>query len=90
MSSTRLLVLGAVRILEPVHGCFVRRELLTWRVEQWATINAGSIYNALGTLGTRTFERESGWAERGEARLLATWRSPGVIRGPSGRRPAPY
>ena len=53
MSSTRLLVLGAVRIFQPVHGYFVRRELLTWRVEQWAKINPGSIYNAL-----RTLERE--------------------------------
>jgi DNA-binding PadR family transcriptional regulator len=50
MSSTRLLMLGAVRIFQPVHGYFVRRELLTWRVEQWASINPGSIYNALRTL----------------------------------------
>jgi DNA-binding PadR family transcriptional regulator len=50
MSSTRLLILGAVRIFQPVHGYFVRRELLTWRVEQWANINPGSIYNALRTL----------------------------------------
>jgi DNA-binding PadR family transcriptional regulator len=50
MSSTRLLILGAVRIFHPVHGYFVRRELLTWRVEQWAKINPGSIYNALRTL----------------------------------------
>jgi DNA-binding PadR family transcriptional regulator len=50
VSSTRLLMLGAVRIFQPVHGYFVRRELLTWRVEQWANINPGSIYNALRTL----------------------------------------
>jgi DNA-binding PadR family transcriptional regulator len=50
MSSTRLLMLGAVRIFQPVHGYFVRRELLTWRVERWANINPGSIYNALRTL----------------------------------------
>ena len=50
MSSTRLLMLGAVRIFQPVHGYFVRRELLTWRVDQWAKINPGSIYNALRTL----------------------------------------
>jgi len=50
MSSTRLLMLGAVRIFQPVHGYFVRRELLTWRVDQWAKINPGSIYNALKTL----------------------------------------
>lgn len=50
MSSTRLLMLGAVRIFQPVHGYFVRRELLTWRVDQWAKLNPGSIYNALRTL----------------------------------------
>jgi len=50
MSATRLLMLGAVRIFQPVHGYFVRRELLTWRVDQWAKINPGSIYNALRTL----------------------------------------
>jgi DNA-binding PadR family transcriptional regulator len=50
MSSTRLLVLGAVRILQPVHGYNVRRELLSWRAEQWANIAPGSIYSALKTL----------------------------------------
>jgi DNA-binding PadR family transcriptional regulator len=50
MSSTRLLVLGAVRIFQPVHGYDVRRELLSWRVEQWANVAPGSIYNALKSL----------------------------------------
>jgi DNA-binding PadR family transcriptional regulator len=50
VSSTRLLMLGAVRIFQPVHGYFVRRELLTWRADQWAKLNPGSIYNALRTL----------------------------------------
>jgi DNA-binding PadR family transcriptional regulator len=50
MSSTRLLMLGAVRIFQPVHGYFVRRELLTWRADQRAKINPGSIYNALRAL----------------------------------------
>src|SRR5581483_11060930 len=50
MSSTRLLVLGVVRIFQPVHGYDVRRELLSWRVDQWANVAPGSIYNALKTL----------------------------------------
>jgi DNA-binding PadR family transcriptional regulator len=50
MSTTRLLVLGVVRIFQPVHGYYVRRELLTWRVEEWAHVNPGSIYGALRTL----------------------------------------
>ncbi|HVX44487.1 MAG TPA: PadR family transcriptional regulator [Mycobacteriales bacterium] len=50
MSTTRLMVLGAVRIFQPAHGYFLRRELLSWNVEQWANINPGSIYNALRSL----------------------------------------
>jgi DNA-binding PadR family transcriptional regulator len=50
MSATRLLVLGVVRIFQPVHGYSVRRELLTWKVEDWAHVKPGSIYNALRTL----------------------------------------
>ena len=47
MSVTRLLVLGAVRIFQPAHGYLVRRELLSWRVEEWANVQPGSIYHAL-------------------------------------------
>lgn len=50
MSSTRLLVLGAVRFMQPVHGYDVRRELLTWRIEGWTNVKGGSIYSALKTL----------------------------------------
>jgi DNA-binding PadR family transcriptional regulator len=49
-STTRLLVLGVVRIFQPVHGYDVRRELMTWRAHEWASIKPGSIYNALKTL----------------------------------------
>jgi DNA-binding PadR family transcriptional regulator len=49
-SSTRLLVLGVVRIFQPVHGYDVRRELLGWRANEWANVAPGSIYNALKTL----------------------------------------
>jgi DNA-binding PadR family transcriptional regulator len=50
MSSTRLLVLGVVRILQPVHGYEVRRELRSWQLEDWANIQVGSVYSALKTL----------------------------------------
>jgi DNA-binding PadR family transcriptional regulator len=50
VSTTRLLVLGVVRIFQPVHGYDVRRELATWRAEEWANVAPGSIYNALKTL----------------------------------------
>jgi DNA-binding PadR family transcriptional regulator len=47
---TRLLVLGAVRILQPVHGYDVRRELQSWRLEEWTNAQPGSVYSALKTL----------------------------------------
>jgi DNA-binding PadR family transcriptional regulator len=50
MSVTRLLVLGVVRIFQPTHGYFVRRELASWQVAEWAHLNPGSIYNALRAL----------------------------------------
>ena len=60
MSSTRLLVLGVVRIFQPVHGYDVRRELLSWRVDQWANVAPGSIYNALKTLTKEKFLKVAG------------------------------
>lgn len=49
-SSTRMLLLGAVRLFEPVNGYQIRRELVSWRVDEWAHINPGSIYSGLETL----------------------------------------
>lgn len=49
-TSTRLLVLGAVRETGPVHGYDLRRELLSWGAAEWANVTPGSIYNALKTL----------------------------------------
>lgn len=48
--ATRLLVLGVVRIFEPANAYQLRRELLSWQVEQWANINPGSVYGQLATL----------------------------------------
>jgi DNA-binding PadR family transcriptional regulator len=50
MSATRLLVLGVIRIMQPVHGYDVRRELLSWRMEELANVKPGSIYSAIRTL----------------------------------------
>lgn len=50
MQATRLLVLGAVRVMQPVHGYDVRRELLSWRIEDTANVKPGSVYSALKTL----------------------------------------
>ncbi|ADB35308.1 transcriptional regulator, PadR-like family [Kribbella flavida DSM 17836] len=50
MSTTRLLLLGVVRIFQPAYGYQLRRELLSWEVQHWANINPGSIYTGLRTL----------------------------------------
>jgi DNA-binding PadR family transcriptional regulator len=50
MSTTRLLLLGAVRIFQPAHGYLIRRELISGQVEDWAHVNPGSIYSGLRTL----------------------------------------
>ena len=49
-STTRLLVLGVVRIFQPVHGYDLKRELVSWHVEEWASLATGSIYSQLKTL----------------------------------------
>ena len=50
MSATRLLVLGVIRIEQPVHGYDVRRELLSWRLEENTNVKPGSVYSAIRTL----------------------------------------
>jgi DNA-binding PadR family transcriptional regulator len=47
MSTTRMLMLGLISWLEPVHGYQVRRELTSWNVENWTDLKPGSIYHAL-------------------------------------------
>ncbi len=49
-TETRLLLLGSVLSFEPVNAYQLRRELLTWRVDQWAHVKPGSIYSGLATL----------------------------------------
>ena len=50
MSATRLLILGALRFMQPTHGYNIRRELESWRAEEWANIAYGSIYFALNKM----------------------------------------
>ena len=56
MSTTRLLLLGVVRIFQPAYGYQLRRELITWEVQHWANINPGSIYTGLRTLAKHGFQ----------------------------------
>ena len=50
MSATRLLILGALRFMQPAHGYSIRRELESWHAEDWANIAYGSIYFALNKM----------------------------------------
>lgn len=50
MSAIRMLVLGVVQAGGQAHGYQVRRELLSWRADAWASVAPGSIYQALRTL----------------------------------------
>ena len=54
-TSTRLLVLGAASIFQPVNGYQLRRELLSWGVADWAHIKPGSIYSVLATMARQGF-----------------------------------
>jgi DNA-binding PadR family transcriptional regulator len=53
-----MLILGAVRIFQPVHGYDVRRELLSWHADEWANIAPGSVYHALKKLAEEKLLRE--------------------------------
>jgi DNA-binding PadR family transcriptional regulator len=61
MSATRMMILGLVQWMQPVHGYDVRRELLSWSADKWANVQPGSIYHGLRKL-----------AEEGLLRTVAT------------------
>ncbi len=77
MSATRLLLLGTVRIFQPVHGYFVRRELLSWQAEEWANLNPGSVYNGLRSLARDGFVEEVGTETEGGRPARTTYRLTG-------------
>src|SRR3954464_2287674 len=58
MSATRMMILGLVQWMQPVHGYDVRRELLSWSADKWANIQPGSIYHALRKLTEEGLLRE--------------------------------
>src|SRR5262249_6904137 len=58
MSTTRMMILGLVQWMEPVHGYDVRRELLSWNADKWAKIQPGSIYHALKKMTDEGLLRE--------------------------------
>jgi DNA-binding PadR family transcriptional regulator len=52
MTASRLLILGALRAIQPAHGYQVRQELERWEADKWATIAYGSIYHALNAMAS--------------------------------------
>ncbi len=74
MSSTRLLLLGTVRIFQPVHGYFVRRELQSWHADSWANLNPGSVYNGLRSLARDGFVEEVETEAQGGRPARTTYR----------------
>jgi DNA-binding PadR family transcriptional regulator len=77
MLATRLLLLGTVRIFQPVHGYFVRRELLSWHADAWANLNPGSVYNGLRSLARDGFVDEVGTETQGGRPARTTYRLTG-------------
>jgi DNA-binding PadR family transcriptional regulator len=71
MSATRLLILGALRFLQPAHGYLIRQELESWSAESWANIAYGSIYHALGKMADEGLVEavEPGEREKKSARI---------------------
>lgn len=45
--------MGVVTLFEPANGYQLRRELLSWSVDDWANIKPGSIYSMLKNLATQ-------------------------------------
>ncbi|GAA2542238.1 PadR family transcriptional regulator [Microbacterium mitrae] len=73
MSTTRLIVLGAVKQFQPVHGYFLRRELMTWHIDEWAHIQPGSIYNALRALEVDGYIEERSTEAEGKRPARTTY-----------------
>lgn len=59
------MILGVVKIMQPVHGYDVRRELLSWHADKWAKVQPGSIYHALRKLAEEGALREIGQEQVG-------------------------
>lgn len=73
VSYTRLIVLGAVYQFQPVHGYFLRRELTTWHVDEWANTQPGSVYNALKSLERDGYILEAGTESDGNYPARTTY-----------------
>jgi DNA-binding PadR family transcriptional regulator len=74
MSTTRLMILGLVRWMQPVHGYDVRRELESWQADEWANVAPGSIYHALRRLAEEGLLEEVATEQIGTRPARTTYR----------------
>lgn len=68
------MILGLVGWMQPVHGYDVRRELESWRAEEWANIQPGSIYHALRKLSQEGLLEEVGTEQVGSRPARTSYR----------------
>ena len=74
MSATRLMILGLVQWMQPVHGYDVKRELESWQADEWANIAPGSIYHALRKLAEESLLEEVATEQVGTRPARTTYR----------------
>jgi DNA-binding PadR family transcriptional regulator len=74
MSATRLMILGLVQWMQPVHGYDVKRELESWQADEWANIAPGSIYHALRKLAEENLLEEVSTEQVGARPARTTYR----------------
>jgi DNA-binding PadR family transcriptional regulator len=68
------MILGLVKWMQPVHGYDVRRELQSWRAEEWACVAPGSIYHALRKLAEEGLLEEVATEKPGARPARTTYR----------------
>ena len=68
------MILGLVKWMQPVHGYDVRRELQSWRAEEWASVAPGSIYHALRKLADEGLLEEVATEKPGKRPTRTTYR----------------
>ena len=69
-----MMILGVVKLLQPVHGYDVRRELLSWNADEWANVAPGSIYHALRKLSEEGLLEEVATEQVGARPARTTYR----------------
>ena len=86
MSATRMMIIGLVQWMQPVHDYDVRRELRSWSADKWANVQPGSVYQALRKLSEKGMLREVATEQVGARparttlHLLACGRRRGFVR----------